>query len=88
MTLTDGHSMTEVCERVESDACTGYVSRAFDAIQIIGGVNYCLPEDVTTSQLANIVKNYLDNDPLELSFPGASIVMFALIKAFPCQGEQ
>jgi hypothetical protein len=51
-------------------------------------VNYCLPEDVTTSQLANIVKNYLDNDPLELSFPGASIVMFALIKAFPCQGEQ
>jgi hypothetical protein len=73
---------------VESGACTGYVSGAFNAIQIIGGVNFCLPVDMTSGQLANIFKIHLDNDPLELSFPGASIVMLALVKAFPCQREQ
>lgn len=45
---------------------------------------WCVPDGVTTTQLAKVVVKYGNDHPEELHFPAVVVVAGALVGAFPC----
>lgn len=59
----------------------GYVMGVHDALH---GVTICTPDHVTSGQLRDMVRNYLDNTPAIRHLSADSIVADVLKRAFPC----
>lgn len=49
---------------------------------------YCLPDNVTISQLLQISVTYLEENPEQLHLEAGALVYGALAKAFPCEDGQ
>jgi hypothetical protein len=45
---------------------------------------FCLPDDSTTSQWAEVLAKHLESNPAELHKPGTTLAIAAFRKAFPC----
>lgn len=60
----------------------GYVTGVSDANK---GRTHCMPNNVTTGQLRDMVRNYLNNNPAERHFSAHSIVRAVLASVFPCE---
>ena len=48
---------------------------------------WCLPRNVTTDQLTDVVCAYLRDNPQERHYGASSAVLVALHRAFPCSGD-
>lgn len=59
----------------------GYVAGVSDANK---GRTHCMPNNVTTGQLRDMVRNYLNNNPAERHYTAHSIVREVLASVFPC----
>lgn len=65
-------------------ACVNYISGVADAETL--NINLCIPQEVTTGQLAQIVWNYLDKYPEYRHRPAVNSVWAALLLAgFVCR---
>ena len=51
----------------------------------VAPMRVCLPDGVNNSQLALIVKKFLEDNPTKLHFPDTALVAVALTEAFPCK---
>ncbi len=74
--------------------CHGYIIGITDAVLDFQDANVladtfqrvCMPtEGVTTGQIVEIAKKYLNNHPEERNYPGSANVVEALLLAFPCK---
>ncbi len=80
-----GNKLKTLCNSqnyVESSVCMGYVNGVTDSFS---GYLICLPPDVTTGQLVDMVKKYMNDNPAKLHEPSTSIVIDAIKKDFPCK---
>ncbi len=69
--------------------CVGYILGSHDGVSIesraIDKDFICPPDGVKSSQLALIVKKYLQVHPETLHLPASKLVGLSLIEAFPCK---
>lgn len=77
---------------INTQRCWAYVEGAVDALAYVSASQklhaFCLPEPagaVNGQQLADVVTQYLREDPAGRSFGAASLVYGALTKFFPCK---
>ena len=94
--LVSGNELYRHCsERAASPAyttsaayCVGYVSAVNDTLNswlvLEGRQAFCLPPGSNAGQLADIVRVYLRDNPSTRHFGAATLVMSALLEAFPC----
>ena len=73
--------------------CLGFVRGLHMTHEIYGAISenykvFCLPENVSTTQLAKIILKYLENHPENLHLEAASTAFVALKKVFPCEDGQ
>lgn len=89
----DGNDLLSHCTESPQHAyymyCLGYIASASDthntwAEQGVAPRRICTSIDVTQGQLRLIVVKYLEADPAELHLTASSLVLNALIEAFPC----
>lgn len=52
---------------------------------VLTGMQVCVPSDVLSDQLVQVVLQYLSERPEELHRPDAELVTEALAAAYPCQ---
>ena len=94
----DGSALFERCSPDQNDLspdvlignCLGYVAGAVDTLEIHQSVGnlpryYCLPERVSVNQLVAVVVKYLGENPAELHNIASSLILKALVEAFPCE---
>jgi hypothetical protein len=60
----------------------GYLMAISDSTN---SISWCNPGNVTTGQMFKIVSKYLNNNPEKLNLYADSLVIQALIEAFPCK---
>ena len=81
-----GNDLKDQCSRAGNDpfkgVCYGYVSGVTDSWE--GGL-FCIPTGVQRSQLVEVVKKYLDENPGKLHESGSTLVINALRMSFPCK---
>ena len=69
--------------------CHGYIASAYDTHNVWvewGDLpqKFCSPDEVTQDQLRLVVVKYLEAHPAKLHLSGDSLVLNALMEAFPC----
>ncbi len=69
--------------------CASYIAGVVDAHNLFVESGYirrvwCLPEDVTTKQLEQIVINYLKTTPEHLEKDRSGLIIIALMEAYSC----
>jgi len=63
----------------------GYIQGVHDAME---SVNVCAPANVTSGQIFDMVKNYLENVPANRHLSAEVIVGHILINAWPCKSQK
>ena len=63
-----------------SGVCFGYVAGIADIL-----LDVCVPAEATLVQAVDIVKQYLDRNPMKHHMAAAGLVAEALQLAFPCK---
>ncbi|MEP5188127.1 MAG: Rap1a/Tai family immunity protein [Marinomonas sp.] len=99
--FVDGNELLAKCSTPKGDTlfymhqsyCIAYVVGSVDALtsaQTIDGFPtiICVPENVSSNQLKDIVLLYLEKHPEDRHLGGSTIVMVAVAKAFPCGVNQ
>lgn len=86
--IESGNDLMAACEKQEF-ACFVYVQASVDgfavAMQITDAPKrVCIPEGVTQGQSVDVVMAEMKRSPENRHWPAAAVVMYALIKAFPC----
>lgn len=84
----DGGRLTEV-EGIDALHCSAYVSGFVDAVRVTSkrkaADEVCLPEGgVQLSQVVRIFVKYLRDNPQTLHQEARTLLLTALLKAFPC----
>lgn len=69
-------------DEYQSGILFGYVVGVHDALN---GVLFCTPRDISIGEMADVVKNYLKNNPRELNKNASEIVRIAFTKTYPCK---
>jgi hypothetical protein len=69
--------------------CVGYIASASDTAEMWANQGFmkkaiCHPENVSQGQLRQIVVKFLEENPEKLHLSADSLVVTALIRAFPC----
>ncbi|MEA2998170.1 MAG: Rap1a immunity protein [Sphingomonadales bacterium] len=87
-TRVTGRALAALCN-TDRNACIGYVVGSVDAFvatQIMhrGPVTFCLPAGVTNQQLAEAALAAIRSRPDLLDNNAATIVIVALVAAYPC----
>jgi hypothetical protein len=82
-------------EMLDSAYCGGYIAGvidsqtmqfAMDGMDHVKGRNrYCRPEEVTNGQVLKVLKKWLDNNPEKLHLRADTIILTAMLEAFPCR---
>jgi hypothetical protein len=89
-----GNDLLERCSASASDnpiqwgVCLGYVMAVADLLgqgRPINGARACIAADVTSGQLMDIVRQWLQRNPARRHLNGAALVAVALQQAFPCK---
>jgi hypothetical protein len=84
----DGNGLYADCSKESSRAlCDAYIAAIADAASKEGGVvsfKICPSGDVLIAQMEDVVKQYLAEHPEQRHLSAASLVAFALARAFPC----
>ena len=90
--LIDGNSLLRSCQENDSPAhwgaCLGYVRGITDILLAgnqMNGVTLCVPREVETGQVTDVVKQFLARHPEQRSLPAEGLVGAALQEAFPCR---
>ena len=83
-----GNKLLEIC-RSKSAACSGYVMGALDQDLLATTAQhekprFCWPPNVTSTQVADLVTLFLENNPDQRHYSAASTVLVVTMKAFPC----
>lgn len=91
----DGEQLLEFCTSYpDSQAiqtCYGYITGVNDAHvtllrnDVLTGRQYCVAEGVTLIEMHAVVVDYLQNATDVDKTPGSTLVMNALIRAYPCE---
>jgi hypothetical protein len=88
-----GNELWGLCEAggkgsVEEAGCGMYVVGTVDTFRALHDsvqvTHYCIPDNVTNSQLIDVVKLYLRNHPENRQDAGPTLIMIALKEKFPC----
>ena len=97
--FVDGNKLYKKCS-VKNDSsavfymedafCAAYINGVIDAIDgksrgSSGGFFFCMPNNVSSKQAQDVVKNWLTNNPAERHYNAASLVAAALSESFPCK---
>ncbi len=90
----DGDQLYQECQSpadtspVSHGFCIGYIAGAYDMLEGLssgaGSNLVCLPSNVQTGELVDVVKTYLQENPDERLKPAMFNVLTALNVAFPC----
>jgi hypothetical protein len=82
----EGNQLDEHCKS-PTGVCFGYVAGIADVLlqTRIRDWHACVPAEVTLVQAVDIVKQYLDRNPMKHRMPAAGLVAEALQQAFPCK---
>ena len=89
-----GNDLLERCSASASDnpiqwgVCLGYVMAVADLLgqgRPINGARACVATDVTSGQLMDVVRQWLERNPARRHINGAALVAVALQQAFPCK---
>ncbi len=85
-----GSELLEYCSAPETfleGVCLGYVMGIEDAHDSLVGTRpfYCLSAGVSKGQLELIVKKFLQENPEKLHLSAGTLVILALMEAFPCK---
>lgn len=86
------NKLLSLCESdsvTDQNVCVGYVLGVADAAQTLDSeINikrFCLPKNVTSSQLEKTAVKYMNDNPQQLDKPASYYVLVALRTAFPCE---
>ena len=89
-----GNDLLQRCSASASDnpvqwgVCLGYVMAVADLLgqgRPVNGVRACVAADVTSGQLMDVVRQWLERNPARRHINGAALVGVALQQAFPCR---
>ena len=86
-----GNKLYQMCmgNEWERDVCIGYVLAIADEIGFSpAGKRACFGENVTPSQVVDIVKNWMSAHPEERDYPASRTVSIALELTFPCKNAK
>ena len=82
-------SLCESDSVADQNVCVGYVLGVADAAQMLDSETnmrrYCLPKDLTSSQLEKTAVKHMNDNPQQLDKPAAYYILVSLRKAFPCE---
>ncbi len=93
MVFTTGNDMLSYCSvsdpKFNRLYCHGYMASVYDTHNVWvewGDLpqKFCSPDEVTQDQLRLVVVKYLEAHPAKLHLSGGSLVLNALMEAFPC----
>lgn len=84
-----GNMLLEDCSSelyIDQGVCLGYVMAITDVLNSnnLYGFSACVPTKVIASQVADVVQQWLLQNPQERHYAGNSLVALALSEAFPC----
>jgi len=100
LNFNTGNELLELCEAYLGDetaaniakgnTCAGYVMGIADVHRAFVGweameQRWCLPENISASQLVRIVTKHLQENPQDLHTGAAYLVANDLSSAFPCE---
>ena len=89
-----GNDLLERCSAsatenpIQWGVCLGYVAAIADALgqgRPINGVRACPARDVTSGQMMDVVRQWLERNPARRHLTGSVLVAAALQQAFPCK---
>ena len=66
-----------------SASFSAYVTGVADTIDNL----WCSSSSVTVGQIVKVVSKYLENNPEKLHLSASSLIMAALMQAFPCENH-
>ena len=80
--LLDIFKKAEINENyVDWGTSRGYVAGVYDSNS---GVTFCTPNSMTLGQIADLTKQYLENNPAVRHLPAESIIVYFMSKTWPC----
>jgi len=86
------HKLLSLCESdsvANQNVCVGYVLGIVDAAQALDSEanlrRYCLPDNVSSSQLERTAVKYMNDNSQQLDKSASYYVLVSLIKAYPCE---
>jgi hypothetical protein len=98
--LVSGNTLYGHCSSQPSTAayttsvayCVGYVTAVSDTFNTMRAAEnksqvICLPASSNAGQMADIVAKYLGDNPSTRHFGATTLVLDALVRAFPCQAR-
>jgi hypothetical protein len=91
-----GNQLKEYCQFYPAQtqataACIGYITGSLDTIRGMSKMlklkAACEPPGVTGEQLASMTVKYLNDNPADLHFVAASLILNLYTKSFPCTAK-
>jgi len=86
------NKLLSLCESdsvADQNVCVGYVLGVADAAQMLdletSMRRYCLPENLTSSQLEKAAVKHMNDHPQQLDKSASYYILVSLRKAFPCE---
>lgn len=86
------NKLLSLCESksvANQNVCVGYVLGIVDAAQSLDSEanmkRYCLPENISSSQLERTAVKYMNHNSQQLDKSASYYVLVSLRKAFPCE---
>jgi hypothetical protein len=91
-TYQTGNSLLAICESEhpsDDSLCLGYMEAVSDTYMTLlrwkeFEPDTCIPNGVTARQLIKIWTKWANEHPEQLHFEAAGVVLYAFLKAFPC----
>lgn len=97
----DGNELLRQCQDALSDnadsvnllntgMCFGTITGVSDTVvglqasKVMSPI-LCIPDGVTTGQMARIVVKYLEENPKDLNLKGATLAFAAIVTTYPCK---
>lgn len=94
---SDGNELYRMCQENSSlnSPCLGYIVGVVEGLNTMNSIavskykptaqmEFCLPEHATYTQLVDVVKKYLIENPAERHEEASILIFFALQNIFPC----
>ena len=86
------NKLLSLCESdsvADQNVCVGYVLGVTDAAQMLDSEanmkRYCLPKNLTSSQLEKTVIKHMNDNRQQLDKSASYYILVSLRKAFPCE---
>jgi len=79
-----GDSLFKECQQDDEDFCLGYIMGVVVG-HTVSRPDYCLPDDATGNQLADVVLSWLQANPDKRKLASTVLITQALKQKFPCK---